>query len=138
MSACRGNDDRGGQPRRQYACGRRSAGAPARRRPASPPTSWNRSSRTRCSNCSAGADHPAPAELTTARATLEAAKRALASYRDKTALQQTLGDDDFRAGLEVRRDRVERALIALADARSRQAIGDLPTPVELEASWPLP
>jgi hypothetical protein len=79
---------------------------------------------------------PRTAELTSAQDRLEGAKRALATYRDNTALQRTLGDDDFRAGLEVRRDRVERTLIALVQARNRHAIGELPPRAELEINWP--
>src|SRR5918999_163268 len=60
----------------------------------------------------------------------------LLAYRDSERVARTLGVDRFEAGLEVRTQRHERALLAVAAARRELASPDLPDPAELRARWP--
>jgi DNA invertase Pin-like site-specific DNA recombinase len=59
----------------------------------------------------------------------------LLAYRDSERVASTLGVERFEAGLETRKRRHERALLAVAAARRRLAGPDLPDPDELRARW---
>jgi site-specific DNA recombinase len=59
----------------------------------------------------------------------------LCAYRDNPALPRTLGPQKFAAGLAVRAERLEAALVKLAQAR-REGIHERPHPDDLRRHWP--
>jgi hypothetical protein len=67
---------------------------------------------------------------------VKVAQRRLAAYRDSDRVLVTLGDDAYAAGLAVRVQRVRKASLMLADARTRRGLHDLPAAATLEAEWP--
>lgn len=66
-------------------------------------------------------------ELDTAQEAARAALRGLARYRDDDRIRRVLGEDAYLAGLGVRAQRLREANLAVAKARSRAAIHDLPS-----------
>lgn len=58
---------------------------------------------------------------------VELAETDLAAYRDNARLLRTLGAESFEAGIEARQRRLERALLALAEARRRIEQPAVPT-----------
>lgn len=59
----------------------------------------------------------------------------LTSYRDNTRLERTLGPNRFTAGVAVRVERLDAALVAVAQAR-REESAERPDPQELGVTWP--
>jgi hypothetical protein len=59
----------------------------------------------------------------------------LSGYRDNPALPRTLGPDKFAAGLAVRAERLDAALVKLAQAR-RERILERPHAADLKRHWP--
>jgi hypothetical protein len=58
----------------------------------------------------------------------------LTEYRDNAALQRTLGPDRFAAGIKVRAERLDLALLDLAQAQ-REASTEPPLATELRQRW---
>jgi len=82
-----------------------------------------------------GASRSVQARLSRAEKHARQRGQELAAYRDSPRLLATLGSERFTAGLSVRVEREERALLELAQARSAvAAVG--PGVQELRSGWP--
>jgi hypothetical protein len=67
---------------------------------------------------------------------VQIAQRRLAAYRDSDRVLAALGDEAYAAGLAARVRRVRTASLALADARTRRGLHELPAAAVIEANWP--
>jgi hypothetical protein len=70
------------------------------------------------------------------RAGLEAAERALDSYRDRPRLLEVLGEDRFVAGLQVRAQAVDRAMQRVAAEERRVNGAEITSADDLQRRWP--
>jgi DNA invertase Pin-like site-specific DNA recombinase len=78
---------------------------------------------------------PPERQLERALDRLAAAEAGLAAYRDSDRVLTTLGTAVFERGLAVRRERVRKARLEVADTRARAALHDQPSTAELERRW---